>query len=168
MRRWASPGNAESPISFDINYRQKLWTESRALEILLPMIQDVEILLCSRSDAMQVFGCGGATREIAEAMRELSRAKTVVITLGPDGAALWNGKDLLHEPAYPTNIVDRLGAGDALAAGILEGWLEGGAAPGLRYGVALAALALSQFGDMVSITKPELVSLAQKTPAITR
>jgi 2-dehydro-3-deoxygluconokinase len=156
------------PICFDINYRQKLWTESRAFEILRPMIQDVEILLCSRNDAMQVFACGGATREIAEAMQEHSRAKTVVITLGQDGAALWDGKDLRHEPAYPTKIVDRLGAGDALAAGIIEGWLEGGVAPGLRYGVTLAALALSQLGDMVTTTKPELVALSQKTSPITR
>jgi len=72
---------------------------------------------------------------------------------------LWNGKEWLHEPARVTQVIDRLGAGDALAAGAIHGWLDGDLAAGLRYGVTQAALALSQFGDMVVTTKEELLTL---------
>jgi 2-dehydro-3-deoxygluconokinase len=53
-------------------------------------------------------------------------------------------------------IVDRIVAGDALAAGVIHGWLAGDFAAGLRYGVTLAALALSQHGDMIVTTRQEL------------
>ena len=55
--------------------------------------------------------------------------------------------------------VDRLGAGDALAAGVIHGWLDGDLAMGLRYGVLLAALALTQYGDMVITSQGELDAL---------
>jgi 2-dehydro-3-deoxygluconokinase len=156
------------PVSFDINYRQKLWPETRAREILMPMIQGVEILFCSRIDAIRLFGCKGEMQDIARTVLELSHAKNVVITIGEQGAILWDGKEAHHEPARPTKIIDRLGAGDALAAGVIQGWLDGNIAMGLRYGVTLAALALSQFGDMVITTKSEMVSLANSSLAITR
>jgi 2-dehydro-3-deoxygluconokinase len=36
------------PISFDINYRQKLWSEADAAKTLSPLIQNVELLFCSQ------------------------------------------------------------------------------------------------------------------------
>lgn len=149
------------PVSFDINYRQKLWSEAEAQQTLLPMIQNVELLFCSANDATRVFNCKGTTQDIAQALLEISHAKYVVVTIGEQGALLWDGKGWLHEPARPTQIIDRLGAGDALAAGVIHGWLEDDLATGLRYGTTLAALALSQFGDMVITNKEELLRLSE-------
>jgi len=156
------------PVSFDINYRQNLWTEVEARETLTEMIQEVELLFCGRLDAMRVFGCKGEALDIVKFMLELSGAKYVVITLGEQGAVLWDGTKLHHKPACPTKVIDRLGAGDALAAGVIQGWLEGDTKLGLKYGVTLAAIALSQHGDMVITTKPELISLANTSSTITR
>ncbi len=149
------------PVSFDVNYRQKLWSEAEAQQTLLPMIQNVELLFCSANDAARIFNCKGTADEIAQGILDLSHAKQVVITIGKQGAILWNGKEWLHEPARTTQILDRLGAGDALAAGVIQGWLDGDLVTGLRYGVTLAALALSQFGDMVITDKEELLKLSQ-------
>jgi 2-dehydro-3-deoxygluconokinase len=156
------------PISFDVNYRQKLWSESNATQTLLPLIQNVELLFCSQTDAIRLFHCTGSMQEIAQGMLELSRAHYAVITFAEQGALLWNGKEWEHGPARPTRIIDRLGAGDALAAGVIHGWLDGDLSAGLRYGVTLAALALSQFGDMVITNKEELLTLAQGSSTITR
>jgi 2-dehydro-3-deoxygluconokinase len=68
------------------------------------------------------------------------------------------------QPALPVQIVDRIGSGDAFAAGVIDGWLSGGGSltdssafrEGLRRGVALAAIALSQFGDRVLSSRAEL------------
>ena len=156
------------PVSFDINYRQKLWTKIDAKNVLLPMFQDVELLFCSARDATHLFDCQGTMQEIAQRMLEISHAKSVVITFGEQGALLWDGKEWSHEPACATQIVDRLGAGDALAAGVIYGWLAGDVKAGLRYGVTLAALALSQFGDMVITNKEELLTLSRGSSSLTR
>jgi len=156
------------PISFDINYRQKLWSESEASQTLLPLIQGVELLFCSQADAARLFHCTGSLREVAQGMLELSKAQHVLVTFGDQGALLWNGKEWQHQAAPPTRIVDRLGAGDALAAGLMHGWLDHDLAAGLRYGVTLAALALSQYGDMVITNKAELLALCQASSHLSR
>ena len=147
------------PVSFDINYRQKLWTEQEAGTGLLPLIQGIELLLCARADAIRLFGCQGTPEEILNRLIELSGAHHIVLTLGNQGVIAWDGQQLLREPAAPVQIIDRIGAGDALAAGVIHGWLDGNFARGLRAGVTLAALALSQRGDMVVTTKEELTAL---------
>jgi 2-dehydro-3-deoxygluconokinase len=156
------------PVSFDVNYRQKLWSEAEAGQVLLPMIQDVELLFCSEADAMRLFKCKGTMQEIAQALLECSHARFMVVTFGEHGAMLWNGKEWGHEPARPTRIIDRLGAGDALAAGVIHGWLGGDVNVGLRYGVTLAALALSQIGDMVLTNQSELIALSQGNSTLAR
>ena len=156
------------PISFDVNYRVKLWTKDAAQKTLLPMIQDAELLFCSARDAIHLFDCTGTIQEVAHRILEISHAKYGVITNSDEGALLWDGKEWLHEPARPTQIIDRLGAGDALAAGVIHGWLDGDLKAGLRYGVTLAALALSQFGDMVITNKEELLKLSHSSSSLTR
>jgi len=149
------------PISFDVNYRQKLWNEADAQKTLLPLIQNIELLFCSANDAARLFNCTGSDLEISQQMLQLSHAKYVVITTGDRGALLWNGKEWLNVSSRATQIIDRLGAGDALAAGVMHGWLDNDLAAGLRYGVTLAALALSQSGDMVITNQEELLALSQ-------
>jgi len=156
------------PVSFDINYRQRLWSEGRARETLLPMIQGVELLFCSEADARRVFDCKGEMEEIASRMLELSQARNVIVTFAERGAWLWNGEKWRHEASRPTKIIDRLGAGDALAAGVIQGWLDGDLIAGLKYGVTLAALALGQFGDMLITTKSEMLSLSDTSSSIAR
>ena len=156
------------PVSFDINYRQKLWSETEAREILLPLVQGVELLFCSQADATRVFKCSGTMQELAQGMLELSKARYIVLTFAEQGAMLWDGKEWQHEPARPTRIIDRLGAGDALAAGVIHGWLDRDPSAGLRYGVTLAALALSQFGDMVVTNREELFALSRGSSTLAR
>ena len=107
-------------------------------------------------------------QDVAGQVLALSKAHQVVVTFGEEGALLWNGTEWVHEPAYPTRVVDRLGAGDALAAGVIHGWLDGDMTIALRYGVTLAGLALSQHGDMVITNKPELLALIGGSSTLTR
>jgi hypothetical protein len=59
---------------------------------------------------------------------------------------------------------DRLEAAkhlDIFPAGMIHGWLDEDLVTGLRHGVTLAALALSQFGDMVITNQEELLALGK-------
>ncbi len=156
------------PVSFDVNYRKKMWTEAEAAETTASLFQGAELLFCSRLDAQRLFGCKGSDQDIAQTMLERSKARYIVLTLSEQGALLWNGKEWLHEPARPTKIIDRLGAGDALAGGVIHGWLDGDLPAGLRYGVTLSALALSQYGDMLITNKQELSTLSQQSSSLER
>lgn len=64
------------PVCFDINYRQKLWSETDARESLSPLIEGVELLFCSHADATRVFQCTGTMKELAHEMLERSWART--------------------------------------------------------------------------------------------
>ena len=148
-------------ISFDVNYRQKLWTEAEAKETLLPLIQEIDLLLCGQADAARIFGCVGKPEQIVAGLAEQSRARRIVVTLGDQGVIAWDGAKFYQEPARPVEVVDRIGAGDALAAGVIHGWLDGDLEQGLRYGAVLAALVLSQHGDMLITTAEEMLSLLE-------
>lgn len=146
-------------VSFDVNYRAKLWTATQAAIVLAPLLTGVDVLFCSRGDAERLFELRGAPEEAVVHLAQRTGAALTVMSVGADGALAWDGVTLFRQPALPAVIVDRPGAGDALAAGVLHGWLAGDVAQGLRYGVALAALALSQYGDMVITNPAELQQL---------
>jgi 2-dehydro-3-deoxygluconokinase len=146
-------------VSFDVNYRQRLWSPEEAAEALRPLIADVELLFCTEADARLVFRCGGDEQQVVKGLQSLTRASTVVMTLGDAGALAWEAGVFLEQAAIPARTVDRLGAGDAFAAGVLDGWLDGSLAEGLEQGAALAALALAQMGDMLITSRAEMEAI---------
>jgi 2-dehydro-3-deoxygluconokinase len=147
-------------VSFDLNYRRRIWSPEQARESLLPIIKDCDILFCSRTDAHTVLGIEGDPQVIVRRLAEVSNAKFIVSSLSQDGLIGWNGDHFLHQPACCVDIIDRIGAGDAMVAGILHGLLTKDFAQGIRYGAIAAALALTQYGDQVITSREELESLA--------
>lgn len=147
------------PVSFDVNFRGKLWSAAEAGGKLLPLMQQVALLLCSQRDAQQLFGCHGTAEEIIEQLAEKTAAQQIVVTLADEGVIGWDGTTFHKQAAQEVVVLDRIGAGDALAAGVIDGWLAGDLAQGLRYGTAMAALALSQHGDMLVTSRAEVESL---------
>ena len=145
--------------SFDVNYRGKLWSPQEAAAVIKPMIQGIDLLFCGQGDAQLLFGCTGDREAILQQMVDLSNAKTVVVSVGDQGVLAWHDGAIYHEPGKPVQIVDRLGAGDAMAGGIIHGWLENDLVGGLEYGMVLAAICLSIHGDVVVTTKEEVESL---------
>ncbi|MBX0328858.1 sugar kinase [Oscillochloris sp. ZM17-4] len=156
-------------VSFDVNYRAKLWDTATAGERLRPLVAEADILFCKSADAAALFGCAGEPGEQMRALQRLTRAASVYCTFGERGAALLQGDQLTSQPATPVQIIDRIGSGDAFAAGALDGCLDGDPADGLRRGVALAAIALTQHGDRVLTSRAELAAvMAQRPPDVAR
>lgn len=154
----------EIPICLDVNYREKLWPTDTARTTLTPLLAGLEILICSQADAGRVFDVRGGAEEVVRRLADLSGARWVVVSVGDGGVVAFDGDTVFRQEAVPVEIVDRIGAGDALAAGILYGWLEGDLQLGLRFGVILAGLALSQHGDMVVTSLSEVQSLLEDGP----
>ena len=92
-------------------------------------------------------------------MANLTDADHIITSLSSEGLIGWDRQQFYRQSARKVGIIDRIGAGDAMVAGVLHGWLQGDFAKGLRYGALTAALALSQWGDQVIITAEELEAL---------
>ena len=77
------------------------------------MIGDkVDILFCNQQEAF-VFT---QTHDLAAAKEKLkSSAKTFVITLGGQGALIYDGHQFTQLPGYPVNVIDTVGAGDVFS-----------------------------------------------------
>lgn len=150
-------------VSFDVNYRARLWDAATASARLRPLIASADLLFCKSSDASLLFGCTGEPHDLLQGLQQLTAAPAIISTFGEHGAAGLVGDSFIRQPALPVQIVDRIGSGDAFAAGVLDGWLDGDGnnisatlREGLRRGVALAAIALSQYGDCVLTSRAEL------------
>jgi 2-dehydro-3-deoxygluconokinase len=60
---------------------------------------------------------------------------------------------------YEVEIVDRLGAGDSFAAGLIHGLLEGDVQKAVDFGVAASAIKHSIPGDFAWITRQEVEAM---------
>ena len=153
-------------VSYDLNYRKKLWSPGEAKKIQEPMMADVDILITTEEDTNVVFGIKEKDYEaVAEKLARTFRFKVVAITLREDlsvwrnhwtAIAYQDGK-IFRDKKYEVEIVDRVGAGDSFTAGLLYGWIkEKDVEKGIRYGNAFAALKHTVPGDFNWSTMEEV------------
>ncbi len=150
---------ASIPVVFDVNYRALLWTPEACRARLMPLLSHVETLIVGQQDAALVFGLGGTPEQMIRALHGLFPVKHVVLTLGEDGALGFADGTLHSVSAYPSAVIDRIGAGDAFAAGVICGLLEDDFALGLRYGAALSALQIGLTGDLFRLSRADVLHL---------
>ncbi len=154
----------EIRTSFDVNYRALLWSPAEAAAACAPLCAMADVVFIAKRDALNLFGEG-----TAEKLR-MAWGGTVVVTRGADGAEACDGAETVQVPALLVTMVDRLGAGDALAAGVICKLLEDAPlAEALRFGCASAALKLTIPGDLAIYSRAEVEALVTSgTGAILR
>lgn len=151
--------------SIDLNYRSKLWSTKDAGRVMSGLIVGCDLLIASEGDAQQLFGITGTNfADIAKQFIERFQVKAVA-GVKRETPLVWRNKfgavgfadGQFHEtPWYEVEIVDRLGAGDALASGLIHGMLDGDFEKGLAYGAAMGALKHTIPGDFPLMTKDEV------------
>ena len=144
-------------ISFDINYRAKLWDAEQAKRVLEPLLPHIDLLLTPLADAELLFAITGEGAQVAREMKARYGCGTVVVTLGGGGAlACDDAGDWAASPHTLGQVVDRVGAGDAFNAGVILGYLQNDLHAGLEYGTAMAALKHTIPGDLLLSTRREI------------
>jgi 2-dehydro-3-deoxygluconokinase len=162
-------------VSFDGNYRAQLWQrwDSDPKAILSQLVGKADILFGNHRDISlllgQEFSGEGEDRrrEAAEAaldafpnlqliastarhVDDADRHRIAARIDAPDGAAQ-------TEEVIVAGIIDRIGAGDAFAAGVLHGVLSGANRErAVRYGLALTCLKHSLPGDASLFTQADI------------
>jgi len=111
------------PVSFDPNYRARLWDIETARTALRPLITGCNVLLLGLDEAHLLFG----STTVAEAAAAASALGPglVVIKQGAAGASGWRDGHLAHQPALATVAADPVGAGDAFDAGCIAALMRG-------------------------------------------
>lgn len=154
-------------MSFDMNYRAKLWSHQDALDGCEPFLQSAEIIFISSSDVIRLYALEYDTSPefMLDALNRRYPHACIVLTNGAKGAMArdTNGTVVTQEAFY-TDPTGRIGGGDAFNAGFLYGYLTyDDIAVALRWGAAVAALKYTIPGDMPLIERHEVERLVAGT-----
>ena len=156
---------AKLSISIDLNFRAKLWSPDEAHRWMHEFVQLCDVLITTEEDTEKVLKITGKDyEEVAAKLARTYPLRVVAITLR-ENPLVWRNTwtaialsagQLYRTRTYDVEIVDRLGAGDSFAAGLIHGLLGGGVQKGLDYGVAASAIKHSIPGDFAWITPEEV------------
>jgi 2-dehydro-3-deoxygluconokinase len=155
-------------VSYDLNYRAKLWSQDKARSVQTPFLADVDILITTEEDTQRVFGITGEDyREVAKTMADHFHLQVVVITLRGTpsvwhntwSALAYSQGTFFDDVTYEVEVVDRVGSGDTFSAGFIYGYLTQDIARGLKVGNAFAALKHTSWSDFNWSTLEETEAL---------
>lgn len=171
-------------VSIDLNYRKKLWNYGmKAPEVMRNLVKLADLLIANEEDIQLALGIAADSdpsrgkveaesyRVLAEKTRsEFPNLGAVAITLRQSKSADRNGWSAVYSGRGAflvsrhydiEDIVDRVGGGDAFAAGLIFGLLEyGDEARALEFAVAASALKHTIPGDFNLATRAEVEALA--------
>ena len=169
-------------VSVDLNFRKKLWTSEKAISIMRPLMEYVDVCIGNEEDAELCLGFkpeanveAGETGaagyyEIFKQMAKEFNFKYVISTLRESFSAthngwkalIYNGKEFYESKRYDINpIIDRVGGGDSFSGGIIHGLLtKPNQGEALEFAVAASALKHTINGDFNLVSISEVESLA--------
>jgi len=171
-------------ISGDLNFRKKLWKYGKsAPEVMAKLVKYVDIVIGNEEDCQKSLGVkvdidveSGELqiqkyKELTDKILKLyPNIKKIAITLRESYSANYNGwsavlnnrKEFIVSKKYEIhNIVDRVGAGDTFAAGLIYGFNNlNSDKEALEFAVAASCLMHSIPGDLPLLSIEEVENLA--------
>ncbi|WP_160725147.1 sugar kinase [Bacillus sp. USDA818B3_A] len=170
--------------SFDFNYRTKLWSQSEAAETFQLLLPYADICFCGELDAIHLLGIEKAKDELDETtklkyyyekinqkypnIQYFSSTFRNVISASTNTLQgnFYKDGTLYQSKVYRVDhIVDRVGGGDAFAAGILYGVLESSTPEeAISFATAASVLKHTVAGDCNLFSAEEVKQFADSTP----
>jgi sugar/nucleoside kinase (ribokinase family) len=106
------------------------------------------------------FEAGARVPPTVDALRSLLALgpRTIIVSLGADGAIAVSATEAARQPAFPAHVIDTAGAGDSFNAAFLASWLQGGSlAQALRFACAAASCTVAALGARTAL--PDLATV---------
>lgn len=151
-------------VSFDVNYRAKMWSVDDAHRACSELATQADIVFAGFDEVRLLLG-DDVTIGPDEVASALSRivdlgAQTPVVKEGTLGSWSLSGGTVVHVPAVVVPSVDTVGAGDGFAAGFLDALSRGaGIDEALELGARVGAFACLTPGDWEGYPTPEQLKL---------
>lgn len=183
-------------VSCDLNYRSRLWKWGRTpKEVMSELMQHVDLLIGNEEDAEKIFGIEAPDVDVTKGviktqsylhvaeklMERFPNIKLASFTLRGSISASHNtwsgvsydGNRLYTAPTYDiTHIVDRIGAGDSFAGGLIYRLqrTQGDIQTALDFAVAASCLKHTVYGDsfVIGIEEVDKLMKGEKTGRISR
>ena len=174
-------------VSFDLNYREKLWNiwggRQRALAVIAEIARYVDVLVGNEEDLQKGLGIPGPEVDkkskldpsvffgmIDTVVKKYPQVKIVATTLREVhstnhhswGAVAWVDGQTYVSPTCELNVLDRVGGGDGFASGFFYGLLTGeDPAEAVKLGWAHGALITTFPGDTTMATAEQVRAFAK-------
>jgi len=180
---------AGAVISFDLNFREKLWNiwggQKKAVDVIGRIVEHVDVLVGNEEDLQKGLGIAGPEIAVKAApaldpqtflamidkvVTKHPHIKAVATTLREVhstnrhswGAVAWIDGRTYTAPVCDLDVVDRVGGGDGFAAGLIYGLLSGETpAESVKLGWANGALLTTFPGDTTMATVEQVRALAR-------
>ena len=172
-------------VSYDLNFRSKLWSSKDAIATTKPLVPYIDCLIGNEEDFEQVLGyqaegvdvhkagaldVGPFKKMVERVVADYKNIKVVgttlrgvkTATINDWSAIMWADGTFYDGPQFDNlEIEDRVGGGDGFASGFIYGFLAGKSAQEcVNLGVAHGAMLMSTMGDSSQITLDELTHVA--------
>ena len=174
-------------VSFDLNYRAKLWAisggEQRAVEVLDRIVKNVDVLVGNEEDLQKGLGIPGQDvgakskldpsaffGMMDQVTKKHPQVKIVATTLREVqstnrhnwGAVAWINGQTVVSPTAELDVYDRVGGGDGYASGFIYGLLTNETPEqAVRLGWAHGALLTTFPGDTTMATADQVRAFAK-------
>lgn len=171
-------------VSYDLNFRSKLWSSKEAIATTKPLVPYIDCLIGNEEDFQKVLGYEVEGVDVEKGELDTSAFKGMVHRVVQDfpnikvvgttlrgvktalvndwSAIMWHDGTFYDGPSFrDLEIEDRVGGGDGFASGFTYGFLTGRPPQEcVDLGVAHGALLMSTRGDTSQITLDELLHIA--------
>ena len=169
-------------VSLDTNYRSKLWSIEKASRVIGELMRYTDICITNPGDIKDLFGIvsdkadfdlkkpdNEGAASVAEKLMKRYPLKGAALTLRTNlsasdndfGAMLCGGEATVFSRKYRMHIADRVGGGDAFAAGLIYSLLKQKAPQdAVEFAAAAAVLKHSIEGDFNRVAAAEVENLA--------
>jgi 2-dehydro-3-deoxygluconokinase len=178
---------AGAVVSFDLNYREKLWNiwggQAKALAVIERIVANVDVLVGNEEDLQKGLGIPGPEVEakskldpsaffgmIDNVIKKYPQVKVVATTLREVhstnrhswGAVAWIDGKTYVSPTCELDVLDRVGGGDGFASGLFYGMLaDEDPENAVKLGWAHGALLTTFPGDTTMATLDQVRAFAK-------
>lgn len=163
-------------VSCDLNYRSSLWDEALARREMASLLELADVFIGNVTQTEELLHIvsdlpEGEERTFSTAERlrtmfgfrliALSERRTISANHNKFFARMYDGTERVTSAVYDMEMVDRMGSGDAFAAGVIDSALkERPLGEAVSFAAAASALKHSVEGDFNLVSEQEVCELA--------
>ncbi len=160
-------------VSGDINSRSNMWKYGKSMQEVIPeLVKNCDVVITSSRGIREMFGLGELDDKFQSLAKQLitlfpnikkvvkKTRRTISASHHQIQGKLWSGEAYIKsEMLNITHIIDRVGTGDAFAAGLIYGLLHYDDARAIEFASAACALKHTVPGDVNTVSLQNVQSL---------